>query len=118
LVRGLLAGLGVHGAVRSPTYTLIETYAAGGWTIQHLDWYRLASAAELETLGFRDLLGPAQLVLIEWPERAAAIAVSADLQIELRYLPAGRELQWRAQSEVGRQVLKVFGAIVDAKTSI
>ena len=118
LVRGLLTGLGVAGPVRSPTYTLVESYELGEWTIHHLDWYRLAGAADLEALGFRDLLGPAQLVLIEWPERVEAVAASADLHVELRYLPTGREFHWRAQTPVGEQILKAFRSILDAKASM
>jgi tRNA threonylcarbamoyladenosine biosynthesis protein TsaE len=118
LVRGLLRALGIVDSVRSPTYTLIETYSAGEWTIQHLDWYRLAGTDDLEALGFRDLLGPSQLIVLEWPERAPAVAASADLHLELKYLPAGRELIWRAQTAIGERVLKVFRAVLDAETSM
>ena len=45
LARGLLHGLGVAGAVRSPTYTLVELYALAGVTAVHVDLYRLHDAA-------------------------------------------------------------------------
>lgn len=95
LVRGLLAGLGHTGPVRSPTYTLVEPYGAASgsapstlastlaWAAYHLDLYRLADPDELEFLGFRDLLGDDALVVIEWPERAAGLLPPPDLHIAL-----------------------------------
>ncbi len=105
LVRGLLEALGVAGPVRSPTYTLIESYPAGPRRLHHLDWYRLAGPDDLEGLGFRELLAPGHWVLAEWPERAAAIAAQADLAVGLSYLGAGRRLEARAQSPRGAAVL-------------
>ena len=69
LVRAALRALGHQGAVRSPTYTLIESYSLESLTVHHLDCYRLGGDDELDALGFRDLLGDGQAVLLEWPER-------------------------------------------------
>src|SRR4029453_19473311 len=68
--RGLLRRLGVPGAIRSPTYTLIEPYEVGGRAVHHLDLYRIANPDELELMGTRDLLAESGLVLVEWPGRA------------------------------------------------
>ena len=48
LARALLRALGVTGAVRSPTYTLVESYQTTVGEVHHLDWYRLAGAEEVE----------------------------------------------------------------------
>ena len=109
-VRGFLQALGADGPVRSPTYTLIESYALGSRTVHHLDWYRLADAADLEGLGFRDLAGPGQWVLIEWPERAPAVAAAADLRLELMYQARGRGLRLVAGSATGAAVLAALKA--------
>ncbi|MBS0373399.1 MAG: tRNA (adenosine(37)-N6)-threonylcarbamoyltransferase complex ATPase subunit type 1 TsaE [Proteobacteria bacterium] len=103
-VRGLVEGLGIRGPVRSPTYTLLETYEAGSHRLHHLDWYRLADPAELEALAFRELLGPGQWVVVEWPERAPAIAAQADLAISLGYAPAGRALAAVGRTPEGSKV--------------
>ncbi len=104
LVRGLLEALGVDGPVRSPTYTLIETYPAGPRRVHHLDWYRLAGPDDLEGVGFRELLGPGHWVLAEWPERAAPVAAQADLALSLAYAGAGRRLEVRALTARGALV--------------
>jgi len=103
--RGFLEALGVAGPVRSPTYTLVESYPVGRRTVHHLDWYRLGSAADLDGLGFRDLEGPQQWLLIEWPERVPAVAARADLRIHLDYAPAGRRAVLSANAPGIRRVL-------------
>jgi tRNA threonylcarbamoyladenosine biosynthesis protein TsaE len=106
LVRGLLDAVGVAGPVRSPTYTLVESYRAGDRTVHHLDWYRLAGADDLEGLGFRELLGARQWVLAEWPERAPSVAGEADLAVRLEYAAGGgRTLTIAAQSPAGRRAI-------------
>ncbi len=69
LVRGILRALGHVGRVKSPTYSLLESYALPGLDVHHLDLYRLGQAEELAFLGLEDLLTPASLILIEWPDR-------------------------------------------------
>ncbi len=103
-VRGFLRGLGYPGAVKSPTYTLIEPYEVEGQRIFHLDLYRLADPEELEYLGLRDVLdGEAQL-LIEWPEQGGAELPPADLKIRIRYQDRGRVLQFIPLTPVGEKV--------------
>jgi len=92
LVRGLLRHLGHEGAVRSPTYTLVETYTPGQRRVHHLDLYRLADPEELEFIGLRDLLQPGDLVLVEWPERGAGVLPEPVLTLTLEHTGAGREV--------------------------
>jgi tRNA threonylcarbamoyladenosine biosynthesis protein TsaE len=106
LVRGVLRGLGVTGTVRSPTYTLVEPYRADGRRVFHLDLYRLADPEELELIGFRDLLEPPALLLVEWPERGAGVLPAADLSVRLIPLGSGREARLQATGAVGASVLE------------
>lgn len=88
LVGGLINALGIAGAVRSPTYTLIEPYEAHGRHFYHLDLYRLADPHEVAALGIRDLLLPGAVLLIEWPERGVGALPAADVAIAITYAMA------------------------------
>ncbi len=83
LVRAVLRALGVRGAVRSPTYTLMERYPLAEGSALHMDLYRLGDPEELEFLGLRDESGPGEIMLVEWPQRGARHLPAADLLIEL-----------------------------------
>lgn len=103
--RALLRGLGVESRIKSPTYSLLETYVLDGLNVQHLDLYRIAAADEVEWLGLADLDNGTSLWLIEWPERAPSALLPADLVVDLEHAPVGRNLCLRARSEVGRRWL-------------
>lgn len=112
LARGLLGELGVEGTVRSPTYTLLETYEPAGHRVLHLDLYRLSGAAELTPLGLRDELGPGVLLLIEWPERAASGLPPPDLRVFLSLAPVGRVAQLNAEGIAGTAWLAALEAAI------
>src|SRR4051794_38850421 len=78
LVRGFLRCLGHTGAVKSPTFTLVEGYDLAERRIFHLDLYRLRSRDELEHAGIRDYLDGEAIVLIEWPERVKEVLSVGD----------------------------------------
>lgn len=77
--RGVLRALGARGPIKSPSYTLLESYELPGVTVIHLDLYRLRDPEELENLGLADYFRPGHLWLIEWPERGAGRLPAADL---------------------------------------
>lgn len=106
--RGVLRGLGHAGAVKSPTYTLVEPYEFPGLTVYHFDLYRLTDPEELELMGIRDYFRPDSLVLVEWPERGHPLLPPADVVITIRAIPEGRELVFAAQSDYGHSVLNAL----------
>ena len=81
LVRGALRALGYEGAVRSPTYTLLERYELGGKVIVHFDLYRLADPEELHALGLREMLEEVAMLFFEWPERGEGLLPPATLTL-------------------------------------
>ena len=95
LVRGLLRALGHQGAVKSPTYTLIEPYEFQNFSVIHCDFYRISDPAELMFLGLSDMLEQRPVLLIEWPEQAAGSPElpAADVIIDLAYTDTGRRCQ-------------------------
>ena len=104
--RGVLRGFGHNGAVKSPTYTLVEPYELPGQTVYHFDLYRLTDPEELELMGIREYFRPDSLVLVEWPARGAPLLPPADVVITIRPGPqGGRELAFTAHNDYGQAVL-------------
>ena len=83
LCRGVLRTFGFSGAVKSPTFTLIEPYELSSGTIYHFDLYRLTDPDELEYIGLEEYFQCGNLCLVEWPEQAGQKLPSADIEIEL-----------------------------------
>lgn len=109
LARAWLRALGVTGAIRSPTYTLVEHYPyadprlpAGGKAL-HLDLYRIGDPGELEFLALDD--AAATLWLVEWPERGGPALPAADLRLALAVDGPGRRLELAADTPVGQDWL-------------
>lgn len=107
LARALLRALGVEGAIRSPTYTLVERYPlpAGGGAL-HLDLYRIGDAGELEFLGLTD--AEATLWLVEWPERGSSALPPADLHVRLALQGRGRQALLEPGTGVGQDWIRAL----------
>lgn len=91
--RGALRALGIEGAIKSPSYTLLETYDPPGVRVVHLDLYRLNDPDELTHLGLSDYHQPGYLWFIEWPERGAGRLPVPDLQFEFSIGPDGHRIE-------------------------
>lgn len=86
--RYFLQSLGHGGAVKSPTYTLVEPYQIAGRSVYHADLYRLNDPEELEFIGFFEYFTePNSLVIIEWASRADSLLPAPDVQIDIARLP-------------------------------
>jgi len=108
-VRSLLRAVGVTRPVRSPTYTLVETYATQGLECIHVDLYRLNGALDAEALGLRDMAGPASLLLIEWPEKGGAGIPRPDLELHIEYAQEGRQGRFSSRTSFGERWLSNLG---------
>ena len=101
LSRGIIRGLGHVGAVKSPTFTLVEPYEIGDIRAFHFDLYRLVDPEELEFLGIRDYFEDDALCLIEWPDKGAGFLPKADLTITISPQDSGRSLKILSQGSRG-----------------
>jgi tRNA threonylcarbamoyladenosine biosynthesis protein TsaE len=110
LTRGILRGYGHLGAVKSPTYTLVEPYELGAVTVFHFDLYRLLDPEELELMGFRDYFRAGVLTLVEWPVRGGRLLPGPDIIITITSAEAGRVLTLDAPTPRGKAVLKSLAA--------
>ncbi len=83
LIRGLLRAAGYSGAVRSPTYSLVEEYQLGEQYVFHFDLYRLKDPEELEWMGMDGYLSQSALCCIEWPQMGDGFLPKADVTIDM-----------------------------------
>ncbi|TFH85947.1 tRNA (adenosine(37)-N6)-threonylcarbamoyltransferase complex ATPase subunit type 1 TsaE [Billgrantia azerbaijanica] len=110
LARGVLRAYGHAGAVKSPTYTLVEPYELGDVRLYHFDLYRLGDPEELEFIGGRDLFAEDALCLVEWPSRGEGWLPVPDIAVTLSLAETGREARLEAGTAHGRAVLRALSA--------
>jgi tRNA threonylcarbamoyladenosine biosynthesis protein TsaE len=94
LARAIGEGAGVTEPMPSPTFTLLQRYpGSGGREVVHLDLYRLTQPDELWELGWIQLPGERDLVLVEWPERAGSLLPADHWRIALAVPPSQSHLR-------------------------
>lgn len=110
LARGVLRALGHPGAVKSPTYTLVEVYELSRLTLHHFDFYRFHDPREWIDAGFRESFNGRDVSLIEWPEKAAGLLPPADVEIHLVPEDSGRTASLQAGTPQGSRCLERMAA--------
>ena len=112
LVRAFLRALGVQGAVKSPSYALVEPYNFSNYSVYHFDFYRFFDQNEWQESGFRDYFEENAICLVEWPEKAGGLLPQADLEIQLSYHQqasletTGRRIEVKALSITGQHLVE------------
>ena len=107
-VRGMLRALGHEGAVKSPTFTLVEPYDINDMSFYHFDLYRLNDPQELEFLGVRDYLHGKGVCVVEWAERAQGALPTPDLDIMISPTGTGRMVKITTLTPHGNVLLETL----------
>ncbi len=111
LVRGVLNTLGYAGHVKSPTYTLLESYVVAGHDIYHFDLYRINDPEELEVIGIRDYCDSCAICFFEWPEQGKTVLPPADIILSLTDCDVGRGIEIKSCSPAGEIILQGLGPL-------
>ncbi len=87
--RHLIRALGLNTRVKSPTYTLLESYdlpeSAPARTLHHFDLYRLSDPREWYSAGFDETLSDNSIVVIEWADKAQGALPKPDWRVHLTH---------------------------------
>ena len=85
-VRGLIQELGFDEFVKSPTFTIVESYESDNLKVFHFDLYRIEDDNELQAIGVEDYLTEENAItLVEWPEKSKRYFNNPDYIIELNH---------------------------------
>lgn len=106
--RGFIQASGYTEKVKSPTYSLVESYLLSSGIIHHFDLYRVSEPQELEWMGIRDYFNGQAICLIEWPEKGISVLPEPDLELHFIYQGKKREVELMAHSSQGVDSLRRF----------
>lgn len=87
-----LQACGVKEHVKSPTYTLYETYQVAEQIYVHMDLYRLTDPEELYFLGIEDIINRKNIILVEWPIKGHGVLPEADWILNFKLEDLNRTL--------------------------
>ena len=103
VVKGMAEGLGMADTVTSPTFTFVNEYHGGGRRLTHADLYRIETYEDLESIGWSDVVLEADVLAVEWAERAdgelptpridVALVLGADDERRVELCAVGAEAQ-------------------------
>ncbi len=110
--RALLRGLGFTGPVKSPTFSLLETYdvslKAGALRVNHFDFYRFEEPQEFEDAGFYECFAPGALSLTEWSEKAEPYLPKSDVTCHFAYQDLGRTVTLEGHTSLGESLVQAL----------
>lgn len=107
MIRAILRSLGIDSAIKSPTFSIVESYQTPRFQLHHFDLYRIHDEAELNYIGFRDYFTPDAVCCLEWPERALSSLDQVDISCTLMFQDDGRRLRLAAHSEMGKTIVSL-----------
>jgi tRNA threonylcarbamoyladenosine biosynthesis protein TsaE len=86
-IHALCEELGVHTAISSPTFAIINEYnSTEAGAVYHMDWYRLKDDDEAINAGVEDCLNSGNLCLVEWPDKAPGLLPDNTFHVNIEAL--------------------------------
>ncbi|TWR30586.1 tRNA (adenosine(37)-N6)-threonylcarbamoyltransferase complex ATPase subunit type 1 TsaE [Mucilaginibacter pallidiroseus] len=73
LIKSLCAAVGVHDAVTSPTFSIVNEYEGASGPVFHFDFYRLKDQSEAMDMGYEEYFYSGNYCFVEWPEKIASL---------------------------------------------
>lgn len=104
-IRAMLQAQGITTRIKSPTFSLVESYNTNDTTFHHFDLYRIEDISELDYIGFRDYFSKDSICCIEWPEKVGVHALNIDLLITFHIEGTIRRMTFEALSMRGETML-------------
>ena len=87
LIREIAARLGSDDVVTSPTFAIINQYAAAeGRTLYHFDFYRIDRLEEAYDFGYEEYFDSGDLCLVEWPEKIEPLLPENTMNVRITAL--------------------------------
>ncbi len=105
LARGFIQNFGFN-QVKSPTYSIVESYKNALINIHHFDCYRLSSPTDLDYIGIRDYLDDNPIQLIEWAKLGKGVIPPADMKITLSGFNKQRKMLITVHTKIGKKLLR------------
>ena len=90
--------------VKSPTYSLVESYQNDEINIHHFDCYRLNDPEELEYIGMREYFLDGHIQLFEWPDLGKGMIPDPDISISLSGKDDKRKIIFTTHSDIGGKI--------------
>ncbi|CAG5069560.1 hypothetical protein DYBT9623_02296 [Dyadobacter sp. CECT 9623] len=92
LIKALCRYLGVTSHVQSPTFSLVNEYAAGKDTIYHFDFYRIKDETEALDMGVEEYFDSGSYCFVEWPGKIESLWPARYLHLNLRAEESGTRI--------------------------
>lgn len=93
LTKSIAKSLGIEEDITSPTFTIVNEYNDGKIPLYHFDVYRIGASDEMYDIGYEEYIESEGICIIEWSNIIKDILPTERLEITLRYMDEGREME-------------------------
>jgi tRNA threonylcarbamoyladenosine biosynthesis protein TsaE len=108
IIRKFLTSMGVKDRIKSPTFSIVESYKLDNLCFHHFDLYRIHVASELDYIGFRDYFLNNTISCIEWPENLGDYSLDLDIIFTISRHGEGRMINCRSKTQRGNDFLETW----------